>query len=59
MKCELYLISIYLVLNTKSVVKTVTKKIVVQEITKEMLQRQFLEYKMTKSLGNELLEDKI
>ena len=59
MKCELYLISIYLVLNTKSVVKTVTREIIVQEITKKILQRQFLKYKLTRSLGNELLEGEI
>ena len=37
--------------------RTVAREIVVQEITKKMLQRQFLEYRTTRSLGNELPRD--
>ena len=36
-----------------------TKKIVVQKITREMLKKQFLEDRITKSLDNKLLKDKI
>ena len=38
----------------KSIVGTVAKAVVVQEITKKMLQRQFLRYRMTESLDNKL-----
>ena len=47
------------ILYTKSVVRTLAKIVVVQKITKKMLQRQFLEYKTTRSLGDKLLENKI
>ena len=42
-----------------TVVRTVARKVVVQEITKEILQRQFLKYKTTRSLDDKLPEDEI
>ena len=51
--------SIHLVLYTESIVRTMAKTVTVQGITKKTLQKQFLENKMTKISGNELLRGEI
>ena len=55
---KLETIGYLLVLYTKFVVRTVIKTVVVQKITKKTLQRQFLGYRITRSLNNKLLESK-
>ena len=60
MDIEIYLDMLESYLEVREQISQKSQKLVYDKrITKEMLQRQFLRYKITRSLGNELSENKI